>query len=184
LLEIALPGLRRRPPERIMQFLGAVDRVVHADGHVEVFEYLMVRTIKQYLWESVNPHKVRASGQRRLERLRDDALALLAVLARHGHPSDEQAALQAWTAGAETLFEAPGSMPAVDDWAALLDAVLDHLDELRAEDKQRLVQAMLVIVSMDERLLPEELELLRVACMGLHVPIPALLDAAQVRGGD
>jgi len=36
---------------------------------------------------------------------------------------------------------------------------------------------LLLTVSADDRLVPEELELLRVACMGLHVPIPALLGA-------
>jgi Zn-dependent protease with chaperone function len=175
LLEIALPGLRRRPPERILQFLSTVDAMVRVDGRVEVFEYLMVRTIKQYLWESANPHRVRSVGNHALARHREQAEYLLAVLAVHGHPDKPEVALSAFSAGVRLCQGTASQLPEVGDWAARLDEVLDRLDTLRAEDKQALVSAMLATVSHDGQLVPVELELLRVACMALHVPIPALL---------
>lgn len=179
LLEIALPGLRRQPPERIVRFLATVEAVVRVDGRIDVFEYLMARTIRQYLWESANPHRVRGSGGRDLALCKAEAGILLSLLAAHGHPNDPATAQRAYDAGAAQLRDGAQAMPGIEDWPDTLNKALDVLDTLRAEDKQRLVNAMLATVSLDQRLVPEELELLRVACMAIHVPIPALLGAAE-----
>lgn len=181
LLEMALPGLRRQPPERVMRFLATVDQLVRVDGRIEVFEYLMVRTIKQYVWESANPHRVRPTGNRSLKQCREAAVLLLSMLARHGHPGDSDQARNAYAAAAGLIFgdSAAAVLPEADEPITALDDALDRLDELRGEDKQALVSAMLATVTLDQRLVPEELELLRVACTAIHVPIPALLGANE-----
>jgi Zn-dependent protease with chaperone function len=46
LLEIALPNLRRHPPERVKALLQAVDEIIRVDGHIEVFEYLLARLVR------------------------------------------------------------------------------------------------------------------------------------------
>lgn len=178
-LEIALPALHRQPRERIAKLLQAVDQMVRVDGRLSVFEYLAVRIIRQYAWESQNPHRVRTAGNKHLDGLREPALAVLAILAQHGHERSGDAGAAAWAAGAQVLFpdESP-ERPDTGDWADTLDQSLDRLDGLKAEDKKRLVEALIVTVSHDGDLVPKELELMRAICASLHVPIP-VVGAAQ-----
>ncbi len=175
LLETALPLLRRHPSARIQKLLEAIDRVIRVDGHIEVFEYLMTRLVRQYLWESTNPHRVRPAGRKSLSRLSGPARDVLAVLAWHGAPEDADAAAQAWAAGYRAAFdEDAGSLPVVRDWIETMDKALPRLDELSPEAKQKLVKALIDAVTADNKLRPAELELMRATCAAIHVPIPML----------
>jgi len=177
LLEIAFPALKRRPPEFITRVLDTAKALTRADGRVDVFEYLLARVISQHLWEAYNPDRVRLSGSKSLAGLRDESQRVLAVLARHGQ-EDEQAATAAYRAGCGALgFDTGGGLPPGDDWAADLDAALPALDRLKPADKARLVDALATVVLYDGRMLPSELELLRVTCDLIHVPLPLLVSA-------
>ena len=182
LLEIALPTLRRQPAERVQALLRTAREVIRVDGQVDAFEYLLARMIRQYLWEAANPQRARLSGKRSLRRLEDDALRVMSVVARHGHDGDNKQAREAFAAGATALL-GPGEriMPEVTDWLETLDPALDRLDELKPADKQRLVHALLVIVSHDQALQPVELELMRAVGIALHVPVPVLVGNAGSR---
>jgi len=57
LLAIAIPDLKRRPPNYIKQVLATVKGLNEADGQMEVFEYLMAKIIAQHLWEATNTAK-------------------------------------------------------------------------------------------------------------------------------
>jgi len=174
LLNLSFPALKRRPPKFITRVLATVQDLVKLDGGVDVFEYLLASVIKQHLWESQNPHMVRHSGSLELSSCIPQAGRVLAVLATHGN-QDAAAAQSAFDAGMSSLVDgnAP-QMPAVDDWVATLDQDLPKLDDMRASDKQRLVSALLLTVTDDHETIPEELELLRVICSLIHVPLPML----------
>jgi len=179
LLEIAFPALKRRPPEFVKQVLETVKALTGADGRVDVFEFLLARVISQHLWESYNPHRVKLAGSKNLTACRQEAQRVMAVLARHGQEG-EAAALAAFRAGCEALgFEAGASLPATDDWAEALDSALPLLDRLKPAEKARLVDALAAVVLHDGRMLPPELELLRVTCDLIHVPLPLLASAQQ-----
>ena len=64
LLEISIPELKRRPPDHVSKVLATVEALSEADGQTDVFEYLMAKIIAQHLWESVNPQRVRLSGEK------------------------------------------------------------------------------------------------------------------------
>ena len=64
------------------------------------------------------------------------------------------------------------------DWAAALDAALPRLDKLKAKEKETLVEAMLAVVLHDQELKTTELELLRVVCELIHVPLPILASTS------
>ena len=175
LLEIALPALHRQPPEVLHSLLQAADQLIRIDGQVDVFEYLLARILRQYLWEASNPQRVRTTGRASVRRRRDDIHAVLAVVAWHGNPAEPAQALAAYAAGcAEVLGEQPTALPSMDDWMGTLDHALDRLDVLTADGKEQLVRALAITVSYDGRLVEAELELMRVVCTALHVPIPAL----------
>lgn len=178
LLELAFPLIRQRPPEYITRLLETLQEVAAADGQIDVFEYLLARSVSQHLWEAHNPHRVRTDGRARLAAVSEEACTVLAVLARHG-AADDAAAEAAFRAGMEQLQHSQAGLPqATDDWAGQLDKALSQLDRLRAEDKETLVRAMIAVAAHDGRLRPVEMELLRAVCDLLHVPLP-LLNAAQ-----
>ena len=173
--EMAFPALKRRPPEFITNVLDTVEQMSQADDQVDVFEFLLARVIARDLWESSNPHAARISGNKSLGTLQSEALSVLAVLARHGHEQAEYVEA-AFGAGLKVLgiehADIGETRPA--DWAATLDHALPRLDKLKARDKEKLVESMLAVVLADEELRPTELELLRVVCELIHVPLPML----------
>ena len=175
LLEIALPVVSRQPPEEIRELLTLVDRLIRVDGTVEPFEYLAARMIRQYAWERSNPSAVRTTGKKSIDRRRTEVATVLAVVARFGNPGAEERARSAWAAGmSEAYSDAGEGPPEVGDWVSALDAALETLDRLGADDKRRLVKALIATVTADGSLVPGELELMRAVCSALHVPIPVL----------
>jgi uncharacterized tellurite resistance protein B-like protein len=67
-------------------------------------------------------------------------------------------------------------MPRVENWTDALDRLLPKLDRLKATEKEKLVRALITVVLHDGQLAPAELELLRVTCDLIHVPLPMLVQ--------
>lgn len=179
LLEIAFPALKRRPPDFVTRVLDTVSEMIHADGRIDVFEFLLARVITMHLWESQNPNRVRVSGNKTISSCLTQALNLLAILAMHGSSGNE-AATSAYAAGVAVLDAAGDtSLPATDDWVKTLDSALPKLDALKPDAKEKLVRAMAAVVLHDGQLVTSELELLRVSCELIHVPLPLLTVPPQ-----
>lgn len=174
LLEISIPELKRRPPDHVSKVLATVQALSEADGRIEVFEYLMAKVIGQHLWEATNPQQVRMSGKKTLKQARDEALNVVAILAVKGNEGEADVAA-AFQTGSLALGMGEGqSAPDVSAWAAALDQALPTLDKLKPADKETLVNALIATVMTDERVAMTELELLRVVCALIHVPLPML----------
>ena len=178
LLEVAFPALKRRPPDYVTRVLDTVKALVESDGRIDVFEYLLARVITMHLWESQNPQRVKVTGNKAIRSCEQEAAQVLAVLAQHGHSNDELASA-AFRAGLAKLgISTNGDLPGKDEWVNVLDTALPKLDRLKSSDKEKLVGALIEVVLQDDRLVPSELELLRVICDLVHVPLP-LLTAPQ-----
>jgi Zn-dependent protease with chaperone function len=178
LMEVALPSLKRHPPEVVQKILETVNELIHADGRIDVFEYLLARVVSQYLWEAMNPQAVRNSGRKKLVSLGNEASMVLAILARHGHQSDGQAQ-QAFEKGLSHLKVIDKTdMPETVDWIESLDDALAKLNNLRIADKEILVRALIETVTADGKLVTEEMELSRAVCALIHVPLP-IIPASQ-----
>jgi Zn-dependent protease with chaperone function len=173
LMEMALPALKRRPPAYVQKVLETVQALVDADGRVEVFEYLLAKVIAQHLWAAVNPRSAHEGGSGSISSARKEVLNVLSVLSWHGAP-DVAHAETAFSAGLAVLKIEGQSLQEVGDWTGALDFALPRLDRLRLADKEKLVTAMIEVVLQDGRLEAEELELLRVICDLIHVPLPML----------
>lgn len=179
LLEISMPELKRRPPDHVSKVLTTVKALSQADGHIDVFEYLMAKVIAQHLWESVNPQQVKLSGKKSLSSYVDQALAVIAVLAMHGN-EDTVAVESAFRAGSALLVAGTTmSLPEIGDWMELLDDALPALDQLKPADKEKLVKALIATVMADEKVAASEMELLRVICTVIHVPLPMISGGAD-----
>ncbi len=174
LLGIAFPGLKRRPPDYISKVLSTIRDLSGADGHIDVFEYMLAKIITQLIWESNNPHKVRMSGKKPLQQVLESAKDVIAVLAQLGNESTS--GIQgAYHAGVEVLATGdPVSVPHIEDWRQVLDEALPVLDQLKPVEKERLVRALIATVMADNRVVVVETEVLRVVCALIHVPLPMI----------
>ena len=174
LLEIAIPELKRRPPDHVSKVLITVKALNEADGQTDVFEYLMAKIIAQHLWESANPQRVRLSGKKPLKQVVGMAREVIAVLASHGHESTAGVE-SAYRAGSKLLgANADDALPVIENWAVALDKALPALDALKPADKEQLVKALIATVMADNRIAVSEMELLRVVCAVIHVPLPMI----------
>jgi len=172
LLEIALPELKRRPPDHVTKVLSTVKALNDADGQTDVFEYLMAKIIAQHLWEAMNPQSVKLSGKKSLKPMMAKALDVIAILAAHGHKDGEEIQ-SAFQAGLLPLgADKATPMPKVENWNEILDQALPTLDQLKPSDKEKLVKALIAAVMSDNKIAVSEMELLRVVCLVIHVPLP------------
>ncbi|EXJ15302.1 M48 family metallopeptidase [Imhoffiella purpurea] len=184
LLDMAFPVLRRRPVAELERLLGLVDRLILADGRVEVFEYVLAKLLARQIRDLLSPASASVAGSGRLAGATPEVVLLLGVLARHGHEGGEGARV-ALDAGLKRLgakLQAPEGIKGIwfesdwldQEWSVRLDAALARLDRLRLEDKRCLLEAMAAVVLADGRLVPAEMELLRAMCAALRMPLPVL----------
>ena len=180
LMEIAFPALRKRPPEELVRLMGLIDELVHADGQIDVFEYALARLTSSQIEDVLSPSRARSGGSKKLTQLVEPARILLSILAHHGHPGEPETARAALAVGLGKLFS-DDSYPEtteVADWPDRLDQALKDLDRLNPKGKEKLVAAMAQVVMHDEQVLAVEMELMRVICGVLHIPLP-LMDSSR-----
>ena len=81
----------------------------------------------------------------------------------------------AYQSGAELLkTDVKTPIPAIENWNEVLDSALPALDQLRPVDKGKLVKALIATVMADNKIVVAEMELLRVVCAMIHVPLPMI----------
>ncbi len=178
LLQLTLPQLKRRPIPEQDKLVATLDALVALDRRLEVYEYCLLRLLKQALAEAREPERVRTAGRLKLTACMDACATVLGVLAAAGHEDREQARqafLSAWSrlyAGTARAYAPPA------DWPNALDAALAQLDQLQLAGKEILLETLAELLAHDGRIAVNEAELLRVVAAGLHCPIPPLLPQA------
>lgn len=178
LLQLALPQLKRRPTTEQDKLVGTLDALVALDRRLDVFEYCLLRLVKQALAEARDPERVRTAGRVKLAACMEACAAVLGVLAAAGHEDREQARqafLSAWGRlypGAARAYAPPA------DWPQALDGALAQLDQLQLAGKEILLETLAELLAHDGRIAVNEAELLRVVASALHCPMPPLLPQA------
>ena len=179
LLEMAFPVVRHLPFIESDRLVALVERLVRADGRIDVSEYALARLLRKQIEEVRNPQRSRVTGRKRIADCREAVDDLIRILAHHGHPDADQA-IAAMTSGTRKLGWRPGSTEALrENWHERLDQAIEVLDQLRPADKKRLLEAMLETVQYSGEVVPSEAELLRVICACLHVPLPPLQQPGE-----
>lgn len=175
LLEIAFPALKRRPVEFTQRMLGTVNEIVHLDGKIEVFEFLLAKVIGLYLKDALNPAQSHTGGNQTLVEQAEAVRSVIAILADHGHQESELIQ-HSYTNGINSLGLELLPMQQPTDWVATLDTALQQLDALKNKEKERLITALMETILTDTQVTTEELELLRAIGAALHIPLPLLSD--------
>ena len=173
LLEIVFPELKRRPIAELEKINDTIQQMIQATEHIEPFEYLLTKVIELHIQNAQYPNKVVIIGNGNLQNAMEEAIAVLSVLAKHGH-SDLPSAQKAFDRGMQSLGAAGQNMRFTNDWVQRIDQALIKLNKLQADDKRRLIIAMSETVMHDGKLSVSEHELLRAICATLHVPLPLL----------
>lgn len=176
LADILFSALRRQPRRLLEQTLAMAEDLIMVDGQVTVFEYALVRLMRQHLAEADKP-----LGEPRAVKLIDSVEALqtlFSVMAHTGH-ADAREARVAFEAGLSHLLptERPEYTPlerGTAPWDEMLDRALTRLDRLPFVIKEGLIEALTITVLHDGRITLRESELLRTVCALLHCPLPPL----------
>jgi len=172
LVQMAFPQARRRPEAELVGLMRLLDRLALADGKVSIHEYALTRLVGMLVGDALQPARVRLSGRRKLDQLVPEAAELVAILARHGHPDDEDGARKAFEAGMQEVADWPQAMPAAQARTDRLDHLLARLNKLRPEGREKLVVGLLRCAAADDVVTDDELDFLHIVCALLRVPLP------------
>jgi len=175
---LAFPALRQFPRPDIERFLALVDRLVHADDRVSLFEYCLGRLLQVQVVEALDPGRNARFGRLKPGGVKQEFATLLSVVADAGH-DDPAAAHRAYAAGLAQVLprdQLPYAPPS--NGVQALDAVWGPLDSLDPLAKQVVVEAVTATIACDGRATVAEVELLRTICGVLHCPLPPMLERA------
>src|SRR5690625_928668 len=181
LVKMAFPQIRRRPEAELVGLMRLLDRLALADGTVSIHEYALTRLVGMLVGDALQPARVRLSGRRKLDQLVPEAAELVAILARHGHPDDEDGAGQAFEAGMREVADWPQAMPAAAARTDRLAQLLARLNTLRPARRQTLVVGLLRCAAADDVVTDDELDCLHIVCALLRVPLPMAWVLGQAR---
>lgn len=172
--QLTFPALRAHPGDRGQDLLATIDLLARADGRISVFEYALSRLLHRDLYEATHGTPPWPVRRRSLADCRNAVAALLAVLARAGHP-DEASADRAYHVGLAMILPGqPVPMTAPQHGVLALDGVWPQLDGLDPRDKSLVVQAVVAVIAEDGTMTVAEQELTRTVCGMLHCPLPPL----------
>ncbi len=175
LAAMAFPAIRRFPRPNLEQFSALLERLIHADGKIGLFEYCLAKLVSTQITDVLDPARAAAIGKRKLVQCRDHIGALFSIIAAFGH-DDDAGARRAFASGINALFQQSAPQYAVpDNWVAAMDQALPELNALDSMAKQMLIEAMVTSISTDGHVAVGEAELLRVVCAALHCPLPPML---------
>ncbi len=177
LAAMAFPGIRRFPRPNLQQFTQLLEKLIHADGKIGLFEYCLAKLVSTQVGDLLNPRQSTAIGKRKLIQCREHIGVLFSVVAAFGH-DDETSAKRAFASGINNLFQQSSPAYLVPaNWVEAMDRALPEMDELDSNAKQMLIEALVTTISTDGQVAVGEAELLRVVCAGLHCPLPPMLAA-------
>jgi len=177
LMEIAFPALKQRPAPQLSYLIELAGRIIDVDGEIDLYEYCFYRILVSNLGQASDPARRQKRSRASREPVRQAAVDLLRVVARHGHP-DENEQQRAFEAGI-AMFGKWGSefrYAANHEYSvAVLDKSLELLLALNGEGKQMLLEAVTAVVMSDKSLSIAEAELIRAICASLDCPLPPIL---------
>ncbi|NKC01591.1 MAG: M48 family metalloprotease [Pseudomonadales bacterium] len=171
LLGLSVPALKTLSKPQYSRFTQNAAKLITADGHVDVFEWVVHRLlIKDLHAHFVGP--TRTHGRiGKITKVAKDASKLLSILASHSQDELEDQ-LAAYNAGAKALgIKAPFSKQEFFDYERM-NAALGHLRELKPLLKPQLIKACASTVMHDGKLNVAEFALMQGIAATLDCPLP------------
>jgi Zn-dependent protease with chaperone function len=180
-IDLVLPALRQLSPRQFGDFRTAVEKMVEADGEIDLFEYVLQKVLLRHLEPSFTGARKPVVQYYSLLGLLNDCGVLLSGLARVGSDSDAESE-RAFMAGAQSLaYVAQANIDMVPPESCgldMMDAALTRISQAVPQIKKNVLQACALTVSQDGLIKEEEAELLRAVADSLDCPMPPLIAEA------
>lgn len=176
LFEMALPTLRRRPINDLKKLQSLIADLINIDGKISVFEYALDRLLSQSIDAVMAPSKTTLIGHATLQSKADSVTRVLHIVAAQGHgtKAEQQSAFHSTV---QALLGDGFSEVMIDDWSACLDQAITELNQLNAQSKSRLAEAMVECIAWDGQVSAEEYALVRAIAALLYIPLPIEVEA-------
>lgn len=171
LLNLALPLLRQQPASRLQYLEKVLEQLAMQDEALDLFEYLLLRVLRNYIRHVANPGK-----PRKWKALRDPAMssAAAALLTAFSENTNSNPAKDNQNPAAHGEQSAAASSTA---WFQAIDSALLQLEDCLPHDRERVVAALMNAALDDGHISQPESELLRAICTILECPLPPVLAA-------
>lgn len=169
LLDLAMPALKKIPPEACREFFANVDLLVKADGKVSLFEYAVEVLLTTQLEKRAKSTGKTLTGLAGLEK--ELGLLISLVVQTAGYEDKD------------TLYERsmrafmPQPPPRPDKslhTPAQLGNALNKLAKLAPALKKELIHVCVNCIMADNQVVPEEMEVLRIVAETLECPMPPI----------
>ena len=175
LIDLTLPTLREMTVAQYRRFRLCLQQLVHADGRVDLREWIIQRVVSQHLDEQYALRKKPVAKYFVLGSAKQASEIMLSMLAYLEH-RDEAAALRAFAGakraiGAGALQLLPKSKVSI----AVLDMAMDDLMLLKPPLKKRFLQACVSCIAHDGKVTLQAYELTRAIASCMDCPMPPVL---------
>ena len=175
LLDIATGVLKEMTSGQYTTFRATVVALIKADDRLELFEWLVKRSLLTSLDVYMGIKAAPAGANRKLVSGKKDVALLLSTMAHAGHDDSEEAS----SSYASAIKHLPGTGYRMLDRKACtltqLDQAMERLAALRPREKEVLLRACVKSIAADGHVSQMEAELLRVFSEMLGCPVPPLL---------
>jgi Zn-dependent protease with chaperone function/uncharacterized tellurite resistance protein B-like protein len=182
LVDLALPGLRQLSAAQYQQFSKAIRALIEADGEIDLFEYVLQKTVLRDLDTQFNGARKVVVQYYALKPLAPDCSVLLSALAHVGSddPAQCEAAFQQGAQILGSLAQAPLVYVASEQCdLPQVDAALNRLNQAVPQIKKNVLNACVQVVAADGVIQEMEAELLRAVADALDCPMPPFLQPAN-----
>jgi Zn-dependent protease with chaperone function len=181
LVNLALPALRQLRPDEFEQFKQALKWLIHSDGKVEIFEFVLQKIVSRHLATQLGKIRQTSIQYHTLKPLLPDCSVVLSALANVSSSKvDEiQKAFQAGAPHLGTKTDDLQLLPHEKSGLKQLDTALDRLALAAPQIKKKVLEACVQVVGADGVLQEHEAELLRAIADTLDCPIPPFVESPE-----
>ena len=185
LVDLAMPALKSLSPDQYGAFKRAVDRLMQADGRIDLFEYALHHVLSRHLEARFRSPGSSLAPSRSLAQMSDEISCVLSLLSRLGHGDEELAQRSLMQAvrvfGKEMKLFA--YRPASECPLKGFDGALKSLSRASVANRQQVLAAALDCITYDDKITIREAELFRAMAEALDCPVPPWLTVAEASAG-
>jgi Zn-dependent protease with chaperone function len=182
-LDLALPALRRLPPEQFQQFRAAIGTLAASNDKADLFAYMLQKIVARHLDTYFLPERRPVTQFYALHPLAHDCGVLLSATAYAGQ-EDATELSAAFAKGAQYLGQAARCeiplLPPEECDLSNMDASLERLSQAVPQIKKNLLGACVQTVAADGVIQQGEAELLRAIADALDCPVPPFVQSEEV----
>lgn len=182
LVDLAMPALKSLSPDQYGVFKRTIDRLMQADGRIDLFEYALRYVLLRHLEPGFHPPASPLTPSRSLAQMSDEVSCVLSLFSRLGHGDEDMAQKSLMQAvrvfGKERkLF---GYLPASECSFKGFDTALKILAKGGIETRRQVLAAALDCITYDEKITIREAELFRAMAEALDCPAPPWLSVSRI----